>query len=65
MATKKKETYEQAMKRLEEIVSRIDKNEFDIDTLGKNLKEAKELIEFCQKKLYEADEEVKKILNEG
>ena len=64
MATKKKETYEQAMKRLEEIVSRIDSNELDIDILGKNLKEAKELIGFCQKKLYEADEEIKKILEE-
>ena len=27
----KKQTYEQAMKRLEEIVSRIDSNELDID----------------------------------
>lgn len=30
----KKQTYEQAMKRLEEIVSRIDSNELDIDSLG-------------------------------
>ena len=30
----KKQTYEQAMKRLEEIVSRIDSNELDIDRLG-------------------------------
>ena len=36
----KKQTYEQAMKRLEEIVSRIDSNELDIDSLGVNLKEA-------------------------
>lgn len=64
MAAKKKETYEQAMKRLEEIVSCLDNNELDIDALGKSLKEAQGLIEFCQRKLYEADEEVKKILAE-
>ena len=39
-----KQTYEQAMKRLEEIVSRIDSNELDIDSLSVNLKEAQELI---------------------
>ena len=44
----KKQTYEQAMKRLEEIVSRIDSNELDIDSLGVNLKEAQELIKFCR-----------------
>ena len=52
----KKQTYEQAMKRLEEIVSRIDSNELDIDSLGVNLKEAQELIKFCRDKLYKADE---------
>ena len=53
----KKQTYEQAMKRLEEIVSRIDSNELDIDSLGVNLKEAQELIKF------KADEEIKKMLD--
>ena len=46
----KKQTYEQAMKRLEEIVSRIDSNEL-------------ELIKFCRDKLYKADEEIKKMLD--
>ena len=59
----KKQTYEQAMKRLEEIVSRIDSNELDIDSLGVNLKEAQELIKFCRDKLYKADEEIKKMLD--
>ena len=52
----KKQPYEQAMKRLEEIVSRI-------DCLGVNLKEAQELIKFCRDKLYKADEEIKKMLD--
>ena len=57
----KKQTYEQAMKRLEEIVTRIDSNELDIDSLGESLKEAQELIRFCREKLYKADGEIKKI----
>lgn len=60
----KKQTYEQAMKRLEEIVTRIDSNELDIDSLGESLKEAQELIKFCREKLYQADGEIKKILEE-
>ena len=60
----KKQTYEQAMKRLEEIVTRIDSNELDIDSLGESLKEAQELIKFCREKLYNADGEIKKILEE-
>lgn len=60
----KKQTYEQAMKRLEEIVTRIDSNELDIDSLGESLKEAQELIKFCREKLYKVDGEIKKILEE-
>ena len=57
----KKQTYEQAMKRLEEIVTRIDSNELNIDSLGESLKEAQELIKICREKLYKADGEIKKI----
>ncbi len=60
----KKQTYGQAMKRLEEIVSSIEGNALDIDSLGKNLKEAQELIQFCRDKLYKADAEIKKMLEE-
>ena len=42
---------------------RIDSNELDIDSLGVNLKEAQELIKFCRDKLYKADEEIKKMLD--
>ena len=60
----KKETYSEAMKRLEEIVSRIESNELDIDQLGEYLQEAQKQIKFCQNKLYKADAEIKKILEE-
>lgn len=43
----KKETYLQAMERLEKIVRQIDNNELDIDILGEKIKEANEIIAFC------------------
>lgn len=63
-STKKKETYTQAISRLEQIVSQIDNNELDIDQLADKIKEANELIAFCQSKLTKADEEIEKILSE-
>ena len=39
-ATKKKETYSEAMARLEEIVNQIDNNELEIDVLAEKIKEA-------------------------
>lgn len=58
----KKITYEKAMARLEEIVKRIESGEMDIDSLADNLKEAKELVEFCKDKLTKVEAEVKKCL---
>jgi exodeoxyribonuclease VII small subunit len=57
-----KKTYEEAMKRLEEIVSQIDNGTLDIDSLSKNLKEAQTLLAFCRDKLYKVDTEIKKLL---
>lgn len=56
-------TYEQAMKRLEQIVTKTESGEMDIDSLAANLKEAKELVEFCKKKLTNVETEVKKCLD--
>lgn len=61
---KKKETYSQAMARLEYIVRQIDNNELEIDELADKIKEANEIIAFCSEKLTKADEEIKKILSE-
>ena len=63
-ATKKKETYSEAMARLEKIVSQIDNNELDIDTLSEKIKEANEIIAFCTGKLTKADQEIEKLLQE-
>lgn len=54
--------YEDAIKRLEEIVAEIEGNKLDMDRIGDSLKEARNLIKFCKDKLYETDEEIKKIL---
>lgn len=58
----KKETYSQAMERLEKIVRQIDNN--DIDILSEKIKEANEIIAFCKDKLTKADREVEKLLQE-
>lgn len=63
MATKK-ETYEQAMNRLEGIVTKIESGNLDIDNLSEQLKEAQQLLKLCRDKLYKADEEIKKMLEE-
>ncbi len=60
----KKETYSQAIERLEKIVQQIDNNELDIDMLGEKIKEANEIIAFCTAKLTKADKEVEKLLRE-
>ena len=54
--------YEEAMKRLEEIVAEIEAGKLNMDKIGASLKEARELIKFCKDKLFETDEEIKKIL---
>ena len=56
-------TYEKAMKRLEEIVKKIESGEMDIDSLAANLKEAKTLVEYCKEKLTKVEAEVNKCLD--
>ena len=57
-------TYTEAMTRLEAIVSKIESGEMDIDALTDQLKEAKQLVELCRKRLTTIDEEVKKIFDD-
>ena len=60
----KKITYSEAMKRLETLVNEMENEELDIDALGSHLKEAQKLIKYCRDRLYKADEEIKKLLEE-
>lgn len=61
---KTEQKYEEAMKRLEEIVRQIENGEMDIDSLADKLKEAKQLMAFCKQKLISVEEEVNKIMSD-
>lgn len=56
--------YDEAVRRLEDIVGKIEKGDMDIDSLAGQLKTAKQLIKLCKDKLAKADEEVREILGE-
>lgn len=64
MAEKKKQTYSQAIAELEKIVAKLQNNECEIDELKAYTTRSLELLRFCKEKLFETDEEVKKILDE-
>lgn len=56
-------TYTEAMKRLEEIMTKIQSGDVDIDNLTKELAEAQELIVFCRDRIYKVEEDVKNIID--
>ncbi len=62
--SKKEIKYEEAVSELEQIVSKMENNELDIDTLGEQLKHAQQLIKLCRDKLTKTDQEIKTILEE-
>ena len=64
MKPKKYESYSKAMAQLEEIVRQIDGGQLEIDQLAEKIKEANEIIAFCQSKLTKADQEIEKLLPE-
>ncbi len=57
-------TYEESIKRLEEIVRDIESGQTDIDALSASLKEAKKLVKACKDKLVKTEKEVRDILGE-
>jgi len=59
-----KETYNEAVEKLRAIVEDIERGELDVDVLSEKVKEATRLIKLCKEKLFKADEEVKKVLEE-
>ena len=54
--------YEAAVKELEEIVSKMENYELDIDQMSVQLKRAQELMKLFKDKLTKTDEEIQKIL---
>ena len=63
MATdKKKITYSQAFREVEEILSRLNNEELDVDRLAAEVKRASELIALCRTKLRKAEEDIAGII---
>ena len=55
-------TYKEAMAEIEDIVTKLENNQLDVDELSGKVKRVSELIAFCKSKLHETEEEVEKIL---
>lgn len=57
--------YEEALSLLEDIVSKMENEELDIDELTTELKQAQKLVKLCKDKLTKTDKEIKTILKEN
>ena len=55
-------TYKEAMAEIEDIVTKLENNQLDVDELRGKVKRVSELIAFCKSKLPAPEEEVEKIL---
>ena len=55
--------YSKSIKRLEEILEKIENEEIDIDELAAHVKEAVTLIKVCKDKITKAEFEVKKVVD--
>ena len=62
---KKTPNYEEAVSQLEDIVTKMESGELDIDMMSTELKNAQQLIKLCKDKLTKTEEEIKKILESG
>ena len=56
-------SYSEAYSKLQEILSQIESNQLDIDELSFKIKEATSLLKVCKDKLFVANEETKKIID--
>lgn len=57
-------TYESAFKELEEITREIENEAVSVDVLSEKVKRASFLIEYCQKKLRQTEDEVGNIIRQ-
>jgi exodeoxyribonuclease VII small subunit len=62
--SKKNLTYEEALKRLHEIVEQLEQKEVKIDALSETVTEAKSLVDFCREKLERTEADIKKIIDD-
>jgi len=57
--------YEEAIKQLEDIVRKMENDEYSIDEIAVQLKTAQRLIQFCKDKLTKTEAEIAKIQTES
>ncbi|MBO7139683.1 MAG: exodeoxyribonuclease VII small subunit [Prevotella sp.] len=53
--------YEEAFAQLQDIVRKMESDEYSIDEIAVQLKTAQQLIKFCKDKLTKTEEEIQKI----
>jgi len=61
---KKTWSYNEALKRLQEIQQQIESDDLDIDQMTEIIKEASSLLKICKDKLFKVSEETNKILED-
>ena len=54
--------YSKALEKLEDILSKIDNEEIDIDELSEKVREAASLVKVCKDKILKAEMEVKDVV---
>ena len=57
-------SYKSAIKEIEDIVSKIENEELDVDELAVYVKRASELIRFCKNKLRKTEEDLDQALDD-
>ena len=50
-----RQTYEEAMQKLETLLARLENNEVNLDDLGNCVREAQQLLKYCKECLYEVE----------
>jgi len=55
-------SYEEALEQLQDIVKKLENKEIKIDELASTVAKANELVEFCQEKLQQTENEIQKIV---
>ena len=58
---KQEQKYEEAFAQLQDIVQKMENDEYSIDEIAVQLKEAQRLIKFCKDKLTKTEEEISKV----
>jgi len=56
-------SYKDAVKEIEEIISKIESGELNVDQLTDKVKRASLLLDICRKKLKTVDEEISRIID--